>query len=224
MHVPLADKSANEFFAAITTGDVARVRALLDAEPDLAETTAPDGASAALTALCLGWPALADELAARAGSLSVFEAAAFDDTDRLAELIQRDPALVRAWSADGWQPLHLAARFGRVEAARMLLDADAPAAEASRNDLLVQPLHAAVAGRHHELVWVLIASDVPVDARRHNGSTPLQVAVGNGDVACVQALLAASADPSLADDDGLSAIDLAPDDAIRRLLDEARRD
>ena len=73
-----------EFFAAITAGDVDRVRRLLDEDPGLLHNAGPNGASPALTALYNGHGPLADELAARTGELSVFEAAAFDDTARLA--------------------------------------------------------------------------------------------------------------------------------------------
>jgi uncharacterized protein len=208
----------SEFFAAVTAGDVAAVRALLDEDPTLVHETAADGASAALTALYSGHGPLADELAARTGALSIFEAAAFDDTDRLTALIRADPTVVSSWSADGWQPLHLASYFGRAEAARVLLDADAPVDETSRNQLAVQPLHAAAAGQHAELVWLLIASDAPVNASQRHGWTPLHSAVSTGDAGSVKALIAAGADPNLPNDDGVTALDLAADEAMRALI------
>ena len=208
----------NDFFAAITGGDQDRVRELLDSSPDLLSETAADGASAALTALYHGHPALADELAARAGELSVFEAAAFEDIGRLQDLIALDPELVHSWSADGWQPLHLAAYFGRTEAARLLLDADAPVNQFSRNDIAVQPLHAATAGQHSEIVWLLVASDAPVDSAQQQGWTPLHSASHNADLESIRALRSAGANPSLTNDEGLTALDLAPTDSVRHLL------
>jgi len=207
-----------DFFPAIGAGDITRVRAILDERPELLAEAGPDGASAALTALYHGHGPLADELAARAGELTAFEAAAFDDADRLAELIALDHTVVESWSADGWQPLHLAAFFGRAEAARILLDADAPVAEPSRNEMSVQPLHAAAAGRHPDVVWLLIASDAPVSARQRAGWTPLHSAVNNADTASIEALLSAGADPAQANDEGKTPIDLATDDAVRMLL------
>lgn len=209
---------SSQFHAAVHAGDVAAVRALLDVDPAWLERPDADGASPALAALYRNHVQLADELAARSGPLSVFEAAAFDDSDRLAELIQGRPLVVADWSADGWQPLHLACFFGRVEAARQLLDADAPVAEPSRNEQAVHPLHAAAARSNAELVWLLIASEAPVDARQHGGWTALQAAAANNDGDSVQALLAAGADPELLNDRGQRAIDLATDDAVRRLL------
>ncbi len=210
--------SLNEFFTAIAVGDVDRVRRLLDAEPALLTQRGPDGASAALTALYNGHAPLADELAARTGELSVFEAAAFDDTARLAELIAADRSVIDSWSPDGWQALHLAAYFGRVEAARMLLDADAEVAEPSHNELAVHPLHAAAAGGHSELVWILIASDAPVHARQRGGWTPLHSAAANGDLESVLALLSAGADSAAANDDGRTPIELASHESVRAAL------
>ncbi|MDQ1739346.1 MAG: uncharacterized protein QOE53_998 [Pseudonocardiales bacterium] len=208
----------SEFFAAITVGDVDLVRRLLDEEPELLANLGPDGASPALTALYNGHPPLADELAARTGELSVFEAAAFDDTARLGELIAADRSVIGSWSPDGWQPLHLAAYFGRAEAARILLDADAEVAEPSRNELAVQPLHAAAAGGHSELVWILIASDAPVHARQRGGWTPLHSAAANGDLESVLALLSAGADSAAANDEGRTPIELASEDTVRAAL------
>jgi len=206
------------FFSAIAAGDVDEVRRMLDWEPRLMEETGPEGASVSLTALYAGQPRLADELAARAGELSVFEAAAFDDTTRLEELITADRAVVNSWSADGWQPLHLAAYFGRAEAARLLLDADAPVSQPSHNTARVQPLHAAAAARHAELVWILIASDAEVDARQRHGWTPLHSAAANADIDSIQALLSAGADPRAVNESGQTPLQLAPDDSVRSLL------
>ncbi|HTZ44081.1 MAG TPA: ankyrin repeat domain-containing protein [Jatrophihabitans sp.] len=209
---------AERFVAAVRGGDVDTVRNLLDGDGSLLRLPGPDGETLALTALYSGHGHLADELAARAGELSVFEAAAFDDTERLAELVRMDTDLIAAWSPDGWQPLHLAAYFGRVEAARLLLDADAPVSEPSRNPMAVHPLHAAAAGRHAELVWLLIASDAPVDARQQGGWTPLHSAAANGDLESIKALLAVGADTAATNDDGLTPVELTEDETVRAML------
>jgi ankyrin repeat protein len=209
------------FFAAIAAGDLAAVRAHLDADVELLRANGPQGASPALTALYHGHGPLADELAARQGPLTIFEAAAFDDADRINELLLREPGAVASWSPDGWQPLHLAAFFGRAAAARALLDADAPVDEPSRNVQAVLPLHSAAAGAHHELVWVLIASDADVQARQAGGHTALHSAAGNADLESVRALLAAGADPEATDDRGRTPRQLLPsdaDDSVRELL------
>ena len=214
-----ADRAdAEQFVAAVRAGEVDAVRVMLDSDVSLLRLTGPDGETVTLTALYAGHHQLADELAARAGELSVFEAAAFDDTERLAELIRTDAGLAVAWSADGWQPLHLAAYFGRTEAARMLLDADAPVAEPSRNAMAVHPLHSAIAGRHAELVWLLIASDAPVDVPQRDGWTPLHAAAANADLESIRALRAVGADPTAVTDDGRTPADLTTDPAVLAAL------
>jgi len=73
----------------------------------------------------------------------------------------------------------------------------------------VLPLHSAAAGAHGEIVEVLLQAGATSDPRQRHGWTPLQAAAQNGDVRSLDALLAAGAEPSLRNDDGHSAADLA---------------
>lgn len=214
MTTPSAADRAEQYFAAVDAGDTDTVRVLLDEEPALLATVSTDGVRAPLTALYAGHPALADELAARSQPLDVHEASAFDDNGRLATLLAEDPGWVRAWSVDGWQPLHLAAYFGRTEAVRQLLDLDAPVDDSSRNPMQLTALHAAASGSHAEVVWLLVASGARVDARQSRGGTPLHAAAANGDAESVRALLSGGASPDIANDDGVTARDLARDRAV----------
>jgi ankyrin repeat protein len=84
-------------------------------------------------------------LLAAGHELNVHEAAAVGDTARLQALIDGDAALVRAWSADGAQPLHFAAFFGRVEACRLLLERGADPKVHARGFNGVAPINAAAA-------------------------------------------------------------------------------
>jgi uncharacterized protein len=211
---PTAADRAEHYFTAVQAGDVNSVRILLDEEPTLLATVSAEGVRAPLAALYAGHPALADELAARSEPLDVHEASAFDDNGRLRILLAEDPGWVLAWSVDGWQPLHLASYFGRVEAVRQLLDLDAPVDDSSRNPLQITPLHAAASGSHAEIVWLLVASGARVDARQSHGWTPLHSAAANGDAESVRALLSGGAAPDIANDDGQTARDLARGDAV----------
>ena len=47
--------------------------------------------------------------------MSVFEACAAGEMERVERLLASDPAAVNTFSADGWTPLHLAAFFGHTE-------------------------------------------------------------------------------------------------------------
>ncbi len=209
--------SVETFFAAVEDGDTSVVRSLLDDDPTLLASVSVEGVRAPLAALYAGHAALADELAGRSGPLDIHEASAFDDNGRLRAILREDPAAVATWSLDGWQPLHLAAYFGRTESARHLLDEEAPPDEPSRNAMAVHPLHAAAAGSHSEIVWLLIASGVDVDATQRHGWTALHSAAANGDVDSIQALLSAGARSDLANDEGQTARDVAADQ-VRALL------
>ncbi|MEP6851520.1 MAG: ankyrin repeat domain-containing protein [bacterium] len=205
------------FFAAVVEGATADVRALLDAEPTLLAAVAPEGIRAPLAALYAGHAALADELAARSAPLDVHEASAFDDNGRLRTLLEHDPAAVTAWSLDGRQPLHVACHFGRVEAARQLIDEDAPVNEPSRTSVRTTALTEAAAGGHSELVWLLVASGADVSAGQLGGRTPLHLAAAIGDAESIRALLSAGADPRTPDDEGRTPGELATE-RVRSLL------
>lgn len=206
--VPLPPDETGDFFAAVADGATDAVRRMLDDRPQL---LAADGGGerAPLIALWAGHPVLADELAARALPLDIHEAAAFDDTARLAELLAADLGATAAWSGAGWQPLHLAARFGRPEAVRLLLDDDAEVDPVSRNARRCTPLHLAAAAAHAEVGWLLIASGADVNAREPGGRGALHRAASQGDLETVRALLSAGAVSDLADDAGRTPLDVA---------------
>src|ERR1700730_8131009 len=109
------------------------------------------------------------ELVAADPSLAIFAAAILGDTEQLTELLTANRSLIGLLSSDGWTPLHLAAFFGKTEAARLLLNKGAPVNARSTNPMENMPLHAAAAGRHFEVVKLLIEHGAPVNARQHGG-------------------------------------------------------
>ena len=145
-----------EFFAALKAGDRARVEGLLAQNPGLANSKADDGLSAVLVAVYYGKPEMADRLIERGASLDVFEAAATGRLQRLAKLVENDPSLMDAYAQDGFQPLGLAAFFGHLEVVEYLLVKGAEANSASRNQMQVMPLHAAVARESVEIAKALL--------------------------------------------------------------------
>ena len=124
-------------FELIQQGHTSAAFSLLEQNPGLA-----DEPGAALLALYHGHADLASSIVDQKTSLSSFEAAAFG---RVADLESVD---VEAVSEDGWQPLHLAAFFGHLEAVRFLLARRASLDWLSENPLGVSPLHAALANKH----------------------------------------------------------------------------
>src|SRR6266545_3629279 len=155
------------------------------------------------------------------GALDLAEAAALDYAARVAELIEGGAA-ADTRTPDGYTPLQLAAFFGAPAAAALLLQRGADPGAVADNPMRVQPLHAAVAGRHHEIAAQLVAAGVDVDARQQGGYTPLLAAAGSGDTALVRLLVDAGADPGLADDQGVRPAELAAQHGHDGLADELR--
>jgi len=132
-------------------------------------------------------------LLAESPHLNVFEAAAFGKTDRLRELLAKDPTLANGFGDDGFQPLPLAAFYGHVDAARVLLEHGADPNTLSRNERIkTNALHAAAASENKsrdvrlELCKLLLEHgadpSIPqgdrgfraIDAARQNGDEELE--------------------------------------------------
>ena len=193
----------DDLFAAIAEGDADLVRGLLERRPDAAEQRDPEGVSAVRRAIYAGRDEIATLLLDANPALDVFDTAAAGRSRGLAELLDADAGLARAWSSDGFTPLHLAAFFGHDEAVELLLRHGADVDVVARNrELQVAPLHSAAAGGHAKIVGILLEHGAAPNVRQGGGFTPLHSAAQNGDRESVEALLESGADPSLADDEG----------------------
>jgi uncharacterized protein len=204
-------RSAQEVFDVIRAGDAARLEALLATDPSLAGARNDRGHSPVLIAQYHHRRECVALLLAAGPELDVFDAASVGATARVAELLDREPSLVNAYASDGFYPLGLAAFFGHPETVRLLLARGADVLQAARNAMRVQALHAAAAGRHLEVVKLLVAAGAPVNAPQQDGWTPLHAAVEHGDLEMTRYLLAHGADPRQQNDAGKSAIGLAAD-------------
>jgi adenosylhomocysteine nucleosidase len=201
--------TTTELLDAVRAGDAGRVRELVAADPSLASARDAAGVSALLLARYRFDRAVSDALLEADPELDVFEAAALGYIDRLNERLMEDPARVAAYSADGFTALHLAAFFGKPEAARVLLQSGAMVDAYTRNDFANQPLHAAAAGRNIEVCRMLLAAGSEVDARQHGGFAPLHEAAQHGDVEMTELFLSAGADPGARADDGATPAEVA---------------
>ncbi len=210
--------AAQELFDVIREGDAARLGALLAAEPSLAGVRNERGHSPVLIAQYHHQRECVALLLAAGPELDVFDAASVGATARVAELLDREPSLVNAYSSDGFYPLGLAAFFAHPETVRLLLGRGADVAQAARNPMRVQPLHAAAAGRSFEAVKLLVDAGAPVNGRQQEGWSPLQEAVQSGDVEMTRYLLAHGADPRQQNDAGKSAIGLAAERGNAEIL------
>ena len=145
-----------ELFDAIKSGDGARVGALLDADPSAVDAKDERGLPPVAVAAYHRQDHIVRLLEERGAQLDIFAAAILGRTGRVNELATGNRSLARAYSQDGWTALHLAAFFGRQDAAAALLAKGAEARARSTNPLRNTPLHAAAAGRHTELARLLI--------------------------------------------------------------------
>ena len=197
------------FFEAIQSGEQARVEAMIDQETPLVDAVDENGLSAVLTAVYYNQPAIAARLVERGAHLNVFECAATGQLARLRQLVDAEPGLVNSFAVDGFQPLGLAAFFGRVEITRFLLERSAEVNSASKNRLNVMPLHSAVANSQLEISQLLLEHGAEVNARQEQEITPLHEAAQNGHLELVQLLLEHGADRLAKMSSGLTAADLA---------------
>jgi uncharacterized protein len=181
------------------------------ASPALDDSDVAAQLSPILDALYHGGSDEAQRLASEVGPdrLTIHEAAAMGVVARLEQLLDDDSGAANAWSSDGFQPLQLAAFFGRPEAVELLLAHGAEVSTPARHQFRVTALHAALAGPTPEVARALIAAGADVSARQQGGVTPLQEAAGNGLTDLVRVLLDHGADPGQRDDNGRTAADWA---------------
>src|SRR5687768_3772121 len=90
-----------------------------------------------LAALYRGETEAAARAAGARAALDLFEAAGLGRVERVAELLDADPAAAAAWSDDGFTALHLAAYLGEAEVVAVLLARGAAPDLASRNPMAV---------------------------------------------------------------------------------------
>lgn len=152
-------------------------------------------------------------------SLAIFAAAIQGDVSALETLLAGNRSLLTEQSSDGWTPLHLAAFFGKTDAARLLLNKGAEVNARSTNSMANTPLHAAAAGRSTEVAKLLIDHGASVNARQHGGWTPLHAAAQNGDLELAKRLVDGGADIAARADNNQSALDLALTKAQQAMVD-----
>lgn len=151
-------------------------------------------------------------------------AAQTGDVARLRELLDHNRDFSTMPDQDGCTPLHYAAYFGHLDAARYLLSIGADPAARSMDPLRNQPVHAAATSGHAAIVALLLASGADPNAEQSGQWTPLHGAAEQGHLEVVRALLAAGARPDAASVSGATPRSLARGKghaAVAALLDGA---
>jgi len=211
-------ESVMEMLRAARSGDLPRVKALLEENRRL--LTARDwlGNTALIMAVNSGHTAVA-ELLSRAGvQPDIHEASAIGETGKVRALLREDASRLDSYSAEGFTQVALAAHFGHLETTRFLIERGADVNAVSRHPLEVTPLHAALFGRRAETARWLIDHGADVRARRGGrgrpraGWTPLHYAAAYGLVGLIVPLLARGADPGATDDEGRTPLAVAVQD------------
>lgn len=205
----MSDERELALFAAIDGGDLDAVRAMITAHAALAAARDASGVSASLHARYRGRSDIAAALFAAAADPDLFDCAAAGSLDGVARCIDAAPTEVKAFSADGFTALHLAAFFNRPEVASLLIERGADVDAVARNPMKVRPLHSAATMRASAVVAALLAHGADPSAAQEQGATVLMSAAASGDADSVRALLAHGADAGARGSDGKSALDHA---------------
>ena len=196
---------------AIQDRDLDAAKAALERDASQATTDLPGGLSPLLFALYNG----AHDIAALLRGfrpLNLWEAAAYGDADRVAELLVADKRGIAALSPDGWTPLHLAAFFGQRDTALVLMALGAPLDALSENPMQNTPMHAAIAGALGEsLAPLLIGFGADVHHVGGSGVTALHLAASRGFEGLCKLLLARGVDLQARTEDGKTAAEIARD-------------
>src|SRR5260370_4197345 len=144
------------FFQAVQAGDASKVKALLDSNPSLASVKSERGQSGVLLAAYSGRKEISELLLAREVTLELHEAAAAGQLERVQHLVEKDPALAKSYSPDGFPVFALAAVFGHRDVAEYLFAKGAEVNAAATNGTGYNALTGAVAGGHTSVVaWLL---------------------------------------------------------------------
>lgn len=200
-----------EVVSATQSGDIEKLRALLQDNPSLASARDVGGVSALMHAHYRRQQGAAELLLATNANLDIFEAAASGKAAAVSAILDIDPDAARSWSADGFTALHFAAFFNRPEIARDLIRHGAEVTAVSRNPMKVMPLHSATAAHSGEIVRLLVESGAPPNVPQEGGWVPLHQAALSGDKEMVILLLEHGADPALRNNDGKTPADMAQD-------------
>ncbi|XP_016350984.1 ankyrin-3-like isoform X2 [Sinocyclocheilus anshuiensis] len=141
-------------------------------------------------------------------------AARKDDTKAAALLLQNDhnadvesKMMVNRTTESGFTPLHIAAHYGNINVATLLLNRGAAVDFKARND--ITPLHVASKRGNANMVRLLLERAARIDAKTKDGLTPLHCGARSGHEQVVEMLLDRGAPILSKTKNGLSPLHMA---------------
>jgi uncharacterized protein len=176
-----------------------------------------NGVSLLLLSYYYRLPDVSDYILSRRPPRDIYEAVVAGDANMVTAMLDQNPSLLNQHAADGFTPLGLAAYFGRVDVANVLLVRKADPNVAASNGFGVAPLHSAVAANQYDIVKLLLDAGANPNAVQQKDITPLHSAVHLGNAQIVSLLLAHGADKQAQTDNGKTPIDLAPAENVKEL-------
>ncbi|XP_014663274.1 PREDICTED: tankyrase-1-like [Priapulus caudatus] len=150
------------------------------------------------------------------GDAALLEAAKKGVLARVQRLVTPDNINCRDTQGRNSTPLHLAAGYNNYEVAEHLLERGADVNAQDKGGLI--PLHNASSYGHVDIAALLIKHAALVNARDRWSFTPLHEAAQKGRTQLCALLLAHGADPTMTNQEGQTALDLAAPDDVRCLL------
>jgi uncharacterized protein len=217
--------TVEQFFEAIRHGNDMAVDTAMVANVDLLTARDESGLTPVLVAAYTRHTSMAGRIAASVAAtpygLDIFDAAATGNVEAVRALLASDRAAVDDHGPDGYTALHLAAFFGHLEVARLLLGRGADPNAVALNESRATPLQSAVVARHRDTAGLLLALGASPNSVQRGGWTSLHAAARNGDEAIVDMLLLRGADTTRKSDDGKTPADLADEGgsaALAKLL------
>lgn len=179
---------------------------MVTADPQLIDAQSRTGDSAILTAVYHRQKEIVHLLVARGATMTLFEACAAGEFERVERLVDADALGIVAFSNDGWTPLHLAAFFGHAKIVELLIARGADPLARSRNANANTPLHAALAANHKYVAGLLLGGGGDVNAVDASGWRPLHIAAANNNLDAMKTLIAEGADVGATTGDGKTAL------------------
>ncbi len=205
---------ALEYFKAIKEGQLEKIKQMLENNPKLLNSKDESGMSGVIVASYYSHPKIVAYLVSKGATLDVFEASMVGDLSSMMNLLEHDKDLANAYSSDGFTPLHLAAFFGHMDAARFLVERRANINAIAKNSMKVTPLHSAVAHNQIEISELLISNGADVNAKQEHNFTPLHGAAQNGNVPLTNLLLRHGAKADVRTSDGKTPLDLTKEGGL----------